>query len=149
MARNTNNTCLCRVPVDEVAATIPGAAFARDAELEDWCRREGVDLARDYRGRWSIPLSTAYELYERAERAAAEHAAAQAEINARNEAEIATAQAKRQETYAAAYITAMRHGKGGMVANQDGWSAVHKAEKGTPARITDQLGPVHAPQEVA
>ena len=146
MARNTNNTCLCRVPAGEAAGIPP---FARDAELEEWCRREGVDLALDYRGRWSIPLSTAYELYERAERAAAEQAAAQAEIDARNRAELSTAQAKRQETYVAAYIAAMRRGKGGMLANQEGWAAVHEAERKTPARITDQLGPVHVPQEVA
>ena len=136
--------CMCRVPLAETA--VP--TFGTHAELEDWCRREAVDLAPDHRGRLSIPLADAYRLYAEYAASAEAHSRAEAAKVTAEKAAVAEAQAKRQAVWNQARHKAGQKGKGAAAASQIAWEAVHEVEARLDPRIRDQLGSVRVQSTV-
>lgn len=144
MARTTRSTsagCLCRVPLSESAVPVLGTTEALDA----WAAANDVKILPNHRGEPSIDLLTAYRLYDEQQAADLARSQAAAERVAAERETLRTAQERRQQTYSAAYVAAVKSGKSSASASRAAWDAVHEAESGLPASIREQLGRVTIP----
>jgi hypothetical protein len=132
---------MCRVPLTDAA--VP--TFRTAAEFATWAKANRVEVLPDHMGRPSLDLPTAYRLHGEASARAEVENRAETERVARDKAELAAAQERRQATYLAALAKARSSRKNHHEASAIAGEAVAKAEKDTPDRIRHRLAGVSVP----